>query len=207
MFQAIEKKHSLPAGLRRILYIFCVLAILGDTMWSDGITLGERYAMLPKGFMNMFVSGNGGFGLLFVLTIANCLIIRHISDIEGKPMLSLFHWILLFSAIYIILLPFGGYRPYRPLIIRYDSALPVSCLFIFYYVPSSVFLLKKSFKRAKIGLPYHIWTFSVIIFFFLYDTPRTYRNDMEIAAMEEIAMSEKFSARIDKHFLEIKQHT
>lgn len=171
------------------MYIFCVLAILGDTMWSDGITLGERYAMLPKGFMNMFVSGNGGFGLLFVLTIANCLIIRHISDIEGKPMLSLFHWILLFSAIYIILLPFGGYRPYKPLIIRYDSTLPVSCLFIFYYVHSSVFLLKKSFKRAEIGLPYHIWTLLVIIFFFLYDTPRSYRNDMEIAAMEEIAMS------------------
>lgn len=42
MFQAIEKKHGLPAGLRRILYIFCVLAILGDTMWSDGITLCER---------------------------------------------------------------------------------------------------------------------------------------------------------------------
>lgn len=148
MFQAIEKKHGLPAGLRRILYIFCVLAILGDTMWSDGITLGERYAMLPKGFMNMFVSGNGGFGLLFVLTTANYPIIRHISDIEGKPMLSLFHWILLFSAIYIILLPFGGYRPYRPLIIRYDSALPVSCLFIFYYVHSSVFLLKKTQCRS-----------------------------------------------------------
>lgn len=93
MFQAIEKKHSLPAGLRRILYIFCVLAILGDTIYS--------------------------------------------------------------------------------------------------YVHSSVFLLEKSFKRAKIGLPYHIWTVSVIIFLFLYDTPRSYRNDMEIAAMEEIAMSEK----------------
>ena len=178
----------LPLGILSIYSLF-----LGsfNTMWSDGITLGERYALLPKGFTNMFVSGNGGFGLLFVLTTANCLIIRHISDRKGKTMLSLYHWILLFSAIYIILLPFGGYRPYRPLIIRYDSALPVSCLFIFYYVHSSVFLLEKTFKRAEIGLPYHIWTFSVIIFFFLYDTPRSYRNDMEIAAMREIAMSEK----------------
>ena len=106
MFQAIEKKHGLPAGLRRILYIFCVLAILGDTIYS--------------------------------------------------------------------------------------------------YVHSSVFLLEKTFKKAKMGLPYHIWTLLVIIFFFLYDTPRSYRNDMEIAAMEEIAMSEKFSARIDLTFFRNK---
>ena len=177
----------LPLG---ILSLYSLFISTFNTMWSDAITLGERYALLPKGFMNMFISGNGGFGLLFVLTTANYLIIRYMSYGEGKAKLSLFHWILVFSAIYIIFLPFGGYRPYRPLIIRYDSVLPVSCLFIFYYVYSSVFLLARPFKKAKMRLPYQIWTLSVIIFFFLYDTPRTSRNDMEMAAMREIALSE-----------------
>ena len=177
----------LPLG---ILSLYSLFLGTFNTMWTEGITLGERYALLPKGFLNMFVCGNGGFGLLFTLTIVNYLIIRYMSNGKGDPKLQLYHWILLFSAIYIILLPFGGYRPYRPLIIRYDSVLPVSCLFIFYYVHTSVFLLAQPFKKAKMRLLYQIWTLSAIIIFFLYDTPRTYRNDNEMAAMREIALSE-----------------
>jgi len=179
-------RFLLPLGLLSLYALF-----LGtfNTMWGDGLPLSERYTLLPKGFLNMFVSGNGGFGLLFALTTINCLLIRFQTKGDGKLMISLFHWILVFSTIYIILLPLGGYRPYRPYIIRFDTALPVSCLFIFYYVYSSVYLLKQSFQSPGIRMACGIWTLTAVVFFFLYDTPRPYRNDPEMAAMREIQAS------------------
>lgn len=180
-------KFLLPLGVFSLYSLY-----LGNfnTMWADGISLGQRYALLPKGIVNMFVAGNGGFGLLFALTLVNYMVVRCRCGDGGKPMLSLFHWILVFSAIYIVFLPFGGYRPYRPLLIRFDTALPISCLFIFYYVRSSVFLLRKTLQSVKVHCFYLGWTVVCIVFFFLYDTPRSYRNVLEIAALKEISQSE-----------------
>ena len=120
-----------------------------NTMWGGGISLGERYALLPKGILNMFVAGNGGFGLLFALTLVNYIVVRCRCGDGGKPMLSLFHWILVFSAIYIVFLPFGGYRPYRPLLIRFDTALPISCLFILTMCDLQFFCCEKLCKAFK----------------------------------------------------------
>ena len=177
----------LPLG---VLSLYSLYLGSFNTMWADGISLGQRYALLLKGVVNMFVAGNGGFGLLFALTLVNYMVVRCRCGDGGKPMLSLFHWILVFSAIYIVFLPFGGYRPYRPLLIRFDTALPISCLFIFYYVRSSVFLLRKTLQSVKVHCFYLGWTVVCIVFFFLYDTPRSYRNDLEIAALKEISQSE-----------------
>ena len=174
----------LPLGL---LSLYSLYLGTYNTMWQDtSQSLAERYALLPSGFLQMFVAENGGVGLLCALCIINYFVILFTHNEKSKVFRSLFLWIVCFSVIYILLLPFGGYRPYRPLIIRYDSVLPISCLFIFYLVCSSLFLLSGERLRRGRRTVFGVWTAVVMTIFFLVDTPRTYRNDWEMAAMREI---------------------
>ena len=177
----------LPLGL---LSLYSLYIGTYNTMWQDtSISLPERYALLPQGFWEMFVTSGGGFGILFMLCAVNYFVILFSKPERGRQTRSLFHWVLCFSVIYIVLLPLGGYRPYRPYIIRYDSILPISCLLIFFYVYSSVFLL----EQGKLGLYgkiiYGVWTAAAVFFFFWVDTPQIYRNDKEMAALREIQAS------------------
>jgi hypothetical protein len=48
----------------------------------------------------------------------------------------------LFTLIYILLLPLGGYRTYRPLILRRDSILPVILGLMYFYSASTYYLLQ-----------------------------------------------------------------
>ena len=179
-------RFLLPLG---VLSLYALFLGSFNTMWSDGLPLSKRYALLPKGFLQLFTANNGGFGLLFALTLINTLIIRSIRTEQAAKVRNMLHWILAFSLIYILLLPMGGYRPYRPLLIRFDTALPVSCLFICYLVRSTVFLLKQPFGKRRTRMAYALWTLVVLSVYFLYDTPRPYRNDPEMAAMREIQAS------------------
>ena len=180
-------RFLLPLGL---LSLYSLYLGTYNTMWQDtSVSLSERYALLPQGFLRMFITYSGGFGILFLLCVINYLVIRFSNPEKGRETRSMFLWILCFSVIYIVLLPFGGYRPYRPYIIRYDTIMPISCLLIFYYVYSSIFLLRQNDFRLSRKIIYGVWTAVVVLFFFLKDTPRTYRNNLEIAALREIQAS------------------
>jgi hypothetical protein len=56
-----------------------------------------------------------------------------------------------FSLIYILLLPLGGYRNYRPLILRHDSILPITVGLIGFYALSSGYLLRQLQGKALRG--------------------------------------------------------
>ncbi|MBO4282332.1 MAG: hypothetical protein J5873_03970 [Bacteroidales bacterium] len=168
-----------------------------NTMWNEPIPLSERYRLLPQGFLRMFTAGNGGFGLLFALCVTNYLILKFKYRKEGVHALQLFHWFAVFSVIYLLLLPLGGYRPYRPYIIRYDSVLPVSFLWILYFTHSSLLLLRHSLRKP--AFTYLVWTGAATILFLVCDTPRTWRNDWEMAAMEEIRQSPLDTVPLSSH--------
>ena len=55
----------------------------------------------------------------------------------------------LFALAYIALLPLGGYRPYRPYILRNDSVLPVLVGLLFAYSASTVLLLRHLPARPR----------------------------------------------------------
>lgn len=188
---ALKKMPKHYYSLLPLFFISLYALYLGryNTMWTDeSITLLDRYMLLPKGLLEMFIGSKGGFGLLFILCSINYILLRLYCKEKKGNCQQLFHWILVFSAIYLLLLPFGGYRPYRPFIIRYDSALPVSYLFILFELVSTIHILKHSIEgKLRISnVLYLLWTCVAVGFFFLYDTPRTWRNDLEMKAMIEI---------------------
>jgi hypothetical protein len=63
--------------------------------------------------------------------------------------------ILIFSIIYVCLLPFGGFRPYRPYIVRYDTFMPVTFALIYFIGITTIHILaltNTKYSKGYIGL-------------------------------------------------------
>lgn len=104
------------------------------------VPLAQRFGLLFKG-LAWILTKRLGFSLLLISTSINFIILNKIAIGYWKQFKFFISALLLFSIIYIMLLPFGGYREYRPLIIRYDTLIPVTiCLFVA-FIHSSWYLL------------------------------------------------------------------
>jgi len=129
-------------------------------------------------------------GLLFSLIIIglNAYIIkRRINNPSAFKILSVLKWIGIFSLAYILLLPLGGYRPYRPETIRYDTFMPVTAALIFYFGYSTCFVLKHFIHKNR---PYYIAAISISLLIFAYsDTGGLKKNSCEKRALKVIASS------------------
>ena len=175
--------YLLPLGL---LSLYALWIGTFNTMWSGEIpTLAERYRLLPKGFIGMFK--NTAFDVLFALSVLNFVIIRLKFPQEGRAASQIFLWMNVFALLYMALLPFGGYRAYRPYIIRYDVNIAVNFLYIFFLVYSTLFLMK-SLSEQKVRIPYLIGCLVFMAYFTAIDKPLPWGwgNEKEIAAIREI---------------------
>jgi hypothetical protein len=121
--------------------------------FGPGIT--ERYLLLLTGLGKMF-TGKLGLPLLLASLIGCHITIRRMGrDSSAARWLSLFRWLALFALLYLALLPWGGYRVWRPYIVRYDTFLPVTLAMIVLYGSGMVYLintLKGHLQRILIGL-------------------------------------------------------
>jgi len=131
---------AIPICLLCLYSIF--LGTYNSTYQTDNIPILERYLRLPKGIYYQFTQ-KLGFPVLFILIMLNVFLIRkYYYTKNGKKVICSLKWIGLFSLFYILLLPLGGYRPYRPNILRYDTIMPLTVCLIYFYGLSSYFLLR-----------------------------------------------------------------
>lgn len=108
--------------------------------FGDSISLLERYSRIPYGIYILVIQ-KLAFPLLFLMIAINVLIIRkHYRTAEGIKIIKLLKWIGVFAIIYIILLPLGGFRGYRPNIIRYDTIMPITIGLMFAFGFTSFYL-------------------------------------------------------------------
>ena len=129
--------------------------------FGESAPLLERYSRLPIGIYNL-ISQKLAYPLLFILLGINIFIIRkNYRNKQGSKILSLIAWMGVFAFIYILLLPLGGFRSYRPNIIRYDTILPLTFGLILSYGMSTYFLIIHIIKK------YRIFYFSTIILFLI----------------------------------------
>lgn len=126
-----------------------------------------------------------GLSLLLIYTI----ILSFILNRHYKSMYAPFqkeHLILLAIVIvYIALLPLGGYRPYRPYIIRSDTSLPA--LAVLFFIFTQVNLLSMKFfthDRKKYLTP--ILSIFLLVFF-ARDLAIKKENQCEMKSMEMIS--------------------
>ena len=106
------------------------------------MALIDRFKLLPQGFIFIFFQ-KLGLPIILVGTLAFYFIIKRMKTDEGRKIISIVNYVAIGCVVYIFLLPFGGYRPYRPLIIRFDTFSPVTLAMIFCYAITAVFLLQR----------------------------------------------------------------
>lgn len=171
--------------------ILCLYSLYLGTfnLENEGsIPLLERYARLPFGLLEIFTQ-KIGMPLLLIALAANLFIIRkyHKQEVEADKMIRLFKGLLLFSMLYVLILPLGGYRMYRPDIVRRDTIQPILlCLFFMfgystYYIIQQVVFAKKKFYYGLVIL--------ILLVFTIADAPINADNACEKKALQTISDS------------------
>jgi hypothetical protein len=116
------------------------------------LPLGKRYQLVPLGIWDELTS-KLGLPLLVLGCLANVQLIRRVlpPTAEAQRIVQVLRYLGIFALIYIALLPLGGYRNYRPLILRHDSILPITLGLIGFYALSGGYLLRQLQGKALQG--------------------------------------------------------
>ena len=152
---------------------------------SATIPLFQRYSNLLPGIVSQLIHSLG-FPLMLVAIGVNIFLIKKNETLKGRLLIRTIKWIGIFSLLYILLLPLGGYRPYRPDIIRYDTIMPVTIALIYFFAASSYYLvnnLKENRLKYLTGLTICLLIYSGA------DFKGLGRNKCERAALQKIANS------------------
>jgi len=208
-FQAYSSKSLIRKGLyalksislRNYLFIIpiTILALYSTFLgtynnhYEGLLTLKEIYLLLPKGIFKSFTTLS--YIIFFALLISNYLIVyyKFNKDIQIKRIFGLYRFLIIFSLVYLLLLPLGGFRPYRPFILRYDTILPITVLSIITICYTSLFILRQ-LKTEKwtpsIKIIYPTVFLLLLIFFLLRNKTYVY-NECEKTSLYLISNSKE----------------
>jgi hypothetical protein len=187
--------RSLPLDVICFLGVFAVLSCYSLYIGSHNsfnalntMSLQDEYTQLPIGFYYQFTE-KAGFPMILGILALNAILIRiYFWNEDGKRIIHWMKWLSVFSLIYFILLPLGGYRIYRPHILRYDTVMPVTLCLFFLFGSSTLFMLRTiSHKKGKII--YSILIISVLLIFTRADEPRFRENACERKALHALGTS------------------
>lgn len=163
------------------------LGMFDSNLQELKIPVSERYLRLPIGIYYQVTQSLGVPLLLLIIFVNVFLIKRFIPTNEGEKIVGTLSWIGLFSLIYLLLLPLGGYRPYRPNILRYDTFIPITIALIYFYGSSTYFLVNN--LQGK-GLKYYvIFLFALFLIYMNSDRIETENYRFERQCIETLAKS------------------
>jgi hypothetical protein len=162
---------------------------------SGSVPLLERYSRLPEGIYRVLTS-KLGFPLLLLAIITNLIIIRkHYRSEETGRIINMVRWTGVFSLIFILLLPLGGYRFYRENIIRYDTIMPVTIGIIFVFGLTTFYLIRNIAGRYRTA--YFAGVVLLLLIFTNSDRLDTKGYECERNALQTIAHSPDKIVRIN----------
>lgn len=151
-------------------------------------SLFELYMNIPKGLKLQFFS-QYDYAPIFFLLIVNYFIIKSINKEKGKRILKTYWFLLIFSLIFILLLPLGGYRDYRPYILRSDSVILINLGIYFLFALTTLFVFK---NWSSLKLKFYIPVIALVLFYFEFSDPYNLgTNKCERNNMQQIADSKE----------------
>jgi len=187
-FQIIPNTYLFFFSLTSLLSLYALYIGTNNSIFlGETISISERYARIPKGILSIVTEKIGFPILLIVIGINIFLLRRNIQNNEIKKTLRIFRWIGLFALFYILLLPLGGYKEYRPYILRYDTIMPITIGLIFIYAMSSFQLIKHLNGKSK-----YLYLALTFVFTFVFtnaDKLELNKNACEKLALEKISKS------------------
>lgn len=161
---------------------------------NETIPLIERYTKIPQGLFYLLTTKPGYF-LMFLTIFVNCWLIRYFfkNDLSIK-LFRLIKWIGFFSLLYVLLLPFGGFRSYRANIIRYDTFLPITLAMVFVFASTTMFILQRKFQYKSLFLGF---VTLILCIFIISDLKNNHSNSCESTVLYGMAKSKDKVFRID----------
>jgi hypothetical protein len=146
-----------------VLVFLCFYSLFLGTFNQDNkvavLSIFQRYLLLPNGLVKLFILSKGTVYLAIVILVNYSLLKRAPTNYKFNIILK---WSFLFIAMYLLLLPLGGYRDYRPFITRNDTVLPIIILLFFLFAFSTHLLLKELKLELKFIYVTFIFTFIFI---------------------------------------------
>ena len=152
------------------------------------MALWMRYVQLAKGIFFLLTKNIGVISLLALVGI-NLWILKKQSKLEFQKLFQFLLLLLTASSVYILLIPLGGYRSYRPYIIRYDTFMPVTFLMMFYVLLSTI-RAWKIITRQEMQWKYGLIVGGFILLWTMVDLPTKFQsNSCQRQAMRELCDS------------------
>jgi hypothetical protein len=194
--------RRIPGAVLFMFIGFCLLCLYSlyigrnnSLNYHDSIPLLQRYARIPAGLFNLLTK-KIAFPLLLTSIVLNILVIRkYYKSAESSKIIILARWMGFFALLYILLLPFGGYRGYRENVVRYDTIMPVTLGLLFIFGKTSFYLIQNISGKYK---PSYLLALSaVVIIFTLADRINASKYDCERKAIDTIAASSEKITRLD----------
>ena len=159
------------------------------------ISLMERYGRLPEGLFG-FLTNKLAIPLLLISGLVQTAILYRRSDSHKKLRIRNTLFVLVGLALaYILLLPLGGYRVYRPEIVRRDTLLPIILSIGFGY-GLSVFALMQCLKGRNLVVLI-FYSSLVWLVFWIADFEFPPLNACEREAIEQVQRSKDETVALD----------
>ncbi len=155
--------------------------------FNASITVTERYnrmaAVIPE-----FFTGNPALPALILFILLNFFLLRYTTlSSEKSRIIRTGKLVLLFSLVFLLLLPLGGYRVYRPTILRVDTFVPV-LICLLYLAGATSFIVYRHLGSPgkKIFLS---WLIVFSVYFIVSDTSLYKDNKYERLRLRDLSLS------------------
>lgn len=178
--------YLLPIALFSIYSLY--LGQFNSINLTHEYSLLELYSKLPIGIFKTLTLRLGYPLLLLSIAVNTAIIHYKINSDKGKELLKTLKWIGIFSIIYILLLPLGGYRDYRPFILRYDTIIPITLSLFYIFGKSSIYIFHTLSNRQR--YLYAPFLIMILFIFTIADTPKFGKKNCEEKALMHIAASQ-----------------
>jgi hypothetical protein len=192
--KVIRSVKSIPLHVV-IIFSICILICLyslyigtnnSENFWET-ISLRKRYEKLWEGIF-IYYTKKLGPPLLIIMILINRKIIQWNRESPfSKNILKALKWFLWIAIIYTFLLPLGGYRNYRPYILRNDTLLPLTLGLILFYGLTTFHVLRNI--EFKFKFVYYLIILACTIAYINADTKIRDLNTCEKDAIEKINKS------------------
>lgn len=160
------------------------------------LSVPERYIRLVKG-IGITLLLNYGYPTLLLLTLGN---LYFISKYNVGGYLKKYKWFLfavvVFIMVYLVMLPLGGYRPYRPYMLRNDTFLPVTFITIVVFIHTLYYLIKSRWSNVKVKSTYLSVLGFIWLVLYVSDMKVERNADCEKAALTAIYESNEKVVRL-----------
>ena len=151
------------------------------------LTVTERYNRMA-GVLPEFFTGNPALPALILFILLNFFLFRYATvSPDQSRIFRTGKFVLLFSLIYLFLLPLGGYRIYRPTILRVDTFVPV-LICLLYLAGASSFILYQHLRSTGQNI-FLSWLIIFSAYFIVSDTSLYKDNKYERLRLRDLSVS------------------